>query len=109
MCRSFSVFCSCFSACFSTGNRSRLLMRLIPILFLLGLTGCSPFGSLFSREPEIHVPQGKCAELRAPVRLAVWSHDKDGNPVKGYVKAYAGYLVAPATPTAPEFKTSEVK
>lgn len=86
----------------------RLLTPAILILCFLGLSGCNPFAR-FSSLREVHIPQGKCAEIREPIRIKVWSHDKDGNPVKGYVNGYAGYLVAPATPTVPAFKISEIK
>lgn len=74
------------------------------------VAGCSPLAPLVYKfkSKEIHVPTGAVAEIRAPIVVPVWYHDKEGNVKKGYVNAWAGYLVGPGTPAQP-VKNSEIK
>jgi hypothetical protein len=102
-----------YSAGLSTGNRSSLwtLISLLAVLALATLTGCeNPLTGIFSREPEVFIPAGKCAEIRKPVDIKVITHDKEGRPVKGYFRAYPGANVGPGIPSyAFPAKESEIK
>lgn len=71
------------------------------VLGSLMATGCSnPLSGLFSRVPDVYIPQGKCAEIRKPIAIPVWTHDKEGKPVKGVYRAYAGSNVGPGVPSS---------
>jgi len=90
----------------STENQSSPLKRTslllaLACLIVIVLSGCeNPLTGIFSRQPEVHIPAGKCAEVRRPIKVAVWTHDKDGKPIKGYYMAYAGSNVGPGVPTS---------
>lgn len=104
MCQlSSSLFFDGSSSFFSAERKSRLL-KLVVILSALACliaTGCSnPLSGIFCRTPEVYIPAGKCAEVRKPVKVPVWTHDKDGKPVKGYYNAYAGSNVGPGVPSS---------
>ena len=94
------------------------LISLLLVLALVTLTGCNgnPLHDIFSRTPDLYIPAGKCAELREPIVVKTWSHDKDGKPVKGHYHAYAGSNIGPGVPSvnvvqppAPVVKESAVK
>jgi hypothetical protein len=104
--------CRCFKcslASFAIGSLYLLLkpISLLMVLACLMLTGCeNPVHDLFSKTPDLYIPAGKCAEVRKPVTIYTWSHDKDGNPVRSHYHAYPGCNVAPGAPT---LKVSEIK
>lgn len=82
--------------------RSRYAPRLILVLtsFSIALvcSGCNPVAFWADlRAPEIYVPEGHLVELRGPHKIKVWTHDSQGNPVRGYVNAHDRYLIGPAT------------
>jgi hypothetical protein len=88
------------------------LASLLLALVLVTLTGCeNPLPSFFARTPEVYIPAGKCAEVRKPIRVPVWTHDQDGKPVKAVYAAYAGSNVGPGVPSSslPPAKESAIK
>lgn len=78
---------------------TQLKPRLILVLLTLLLDpGCSnPVRTMFAKwkTPEAHVPTGSVAEVRRATVVPVWTHDKDGKPVKAYVYAYPGMGIGP--------------
>lgn len=100
----FSQYSNGSSGGLSTASRFRQLKltSLLLVLACLTLTGCNanPLHDLFSRSPDLHIPAGKCAEIRKPVTIYTWSHDKDGNAVKSHYHAYAGGNVGPGVPAS---------
>lgn len=73
------------------------------------LLGCNPVRTMLCkwRTPEAHVPPGAVAEVRRPVTVPVWIHDKKtGEAKKAYATVGQGWLVGP--PAAAQ-KESAVK
>lgn len=90
------------------GAQSRV-NQILAVVLLAAALGCNPLREIFAkwRTPEAYVPPGSVAELRRPVVVPVWVHDKKtGELKKAYVNAAQGWLVGPdvAQPAKPELK-----
>ena len=97
-----------FSLAASPSLRWKRISLLLALACLI-LTGCeNPLHGITDRTPDLYLPAGKCAEIRKPVTVYTWSHDKDGNPVKSHYHAYAGANIGPGVPSVATPK-SEVK
>lgn len=82
--------------------RHRLILVLASSIVAVVCSGCNPIAFWTEmKAPEVYIPEGRLVELRGPHKVKVWTHDKQGNPVRGYVMAQDRYLLGPATPAVP--------
>ena len=84
--------------------RSKLGMMAVVASLLAVLvcsSGCNPLLPLLIKwkTPEAFIPDGAAAEIRRPIVVPIWVHDKSGKASKAYFTAYPGCLIAPAAPT----------
>lgn len=79
-------------------------LNLLPMLALLisasavAFSGCAIMTKW--RTSEAYIAPDQVAEVRELAVVAVWIHTKDGKLQKAYVKAWPGWLIGPAAPTA---------